>query len=332
MSYYFYTETAFHHEGDLDYIKQLIIASKEAGANGVKFQVLMDIDNLTASTHVLYDKLTTCIFTFEEWVEIFLFCIENGLDVIMMPLDEGAFKLLEVPNISVKYMDLHSVSFYDNKILELIKRSEIPLIIGVGGRSIEEIREKYNYFGTQFEIVMVGFQSYPSKLEDIKLERIRAYQKVFPKMKIGYADHSGFAEEMAIKSNEFAYLLGATFFEKHITVSEGEERLDFQSALGHDKVKQLVDKLNYLDQEVFSHPDQSLFEIKEPELSYRNRQKVAVAKFDLMSGDVINESNVTFKMIDSGIGEQSINQLLGKKLKKDVAKDHVLLIQHIEEF
>lgn len=321
MAFYFYTETAFHHEGDWDYLIKLIDASKEAGAHGVKFQVIIDLDNLTSSKHKLYEKLKSCVFTKEQWAEAFKYCNQLGLEVIMMPLDQGSFDLAKDEGVTINYLDLHSVSFYDQIILDEIKRCQIPLIIGVGGRSIKEIDEKIAFFGNQFQVIMVGFQSYPSKLEDVKLDRIRLYKSLYPEMAIGYADHSSYENEHAIKSNEYAYLLGATFFEKHITVDQGKERLDFQSALGQEGVTQLVDNLTYLDQEVFKYDKERLTAIEEPELTYRNRQKVAVAKYDLKPGELLTKDNTTFKMTDTGEGEQSLNDLLNKTLADAVEKD-----------
>ncbi|MBC8883220.1 N-acetylneuraminate synthase family protein [Flavobacterium piscinae] len=63
-------------------------------------------------------------------------------------------------------------------------------------------------------------------------------KKDFPNFKIGYADHSSFDDEYAVLSNEYARLLGATIFEKHFTLDEGLERVDFNSAIGVKKCKQ----------------------------------------------------------------------------------------------
>jgi len=330
MAFYFYTETAFHHEGDIDYIKRLIDASHAAGANGVKFQVIMDLNNLTSSKHVLYDKLLSCVFTKQQWIEIFNYTASKNLDVIMMPLDEGAFDLVEESGVTIKYMDLHSVSFYDQTILSKIKKSKIPLILGVGGRSIDEIKDKQNYFGDQIQVIMVGFQSYPSKLEDVKIGRLVLYRDIFPNLQIGYADHSSFDNEHAIKSNEYAYLLGTTIFEKHITVDPGKERLDFQSALGDLGVKKLVDNLKYLDQKVMKYNEEDLLKIEEPELTYRNRQKVAVAKSDLKKGTVISSEHTVFKMTDNGKGEKTLETILGKTLSCDIEKDEAILLENVE--
>ena len=141
---YIYVETAFHHQGDIDYIKGLIKAAAKIGVNGIKFQVLTKASDFISSKHSAFNVLEG--YTFDEtiWSEIFSFTTEMGLDIIMMPLDLGAFRLLE--NHSVTYLDIHSVSFYDKKLLAAVKKSEIPIILGVGGRTVEEIDTKISYF------------------------------------------------------------------------------------------------------------------------------------------------------------------------------------------
>ena len=43
---YIYAETAFHHQGELDYMLKLIDMADESHVNGIKFQVLLDFDYL----------------------------------------------------------------------------------------------------------------------------------------------------------------------------------------------------------------------------------------------------------------------------------------------
>ena len=62
---YFYIETAFHHEGDLNYLKELIYNAKLINADGVKFQVLTNIDDFVAVQHSGYDILKKYCFSYK---------------------------------------------------------------------------------------------------------------------------------------------------------------------------------------------------------------------------------------------------------------------------
>ena len=45
-----------------------------------------------------------------------------------------------------------------------------------------------------------------------------------------------------IKNNIYAYNLGARVFEKHISIEEGVERIDYISAINENKFSKLVSK------------------------------------------------------------------------------------------
>ena len=137
MSYYFYTETAFHHEGDCGYLKKLIDLSNEVGSNGIKFQVLFELNSLISSTHANYSDLRRLIIPPSEWRSDFDLSIEKGLDIVAMPLDCSVFDFFLDYKKHIKYLELHSVSFNDYSLKKRIKESKIPLILGSGGKNFK---------------------------------------------------------------------------------------------------------------------------------------------------------------------------------------------------
>ncbi len=329
MSYYFYTETAFHHMGDMAFMKRLIDASSDIGAKGVKFQVLIDYDSFISQQHSMYHEFKKGVFSDAEWREIFRYTAGKGLDIIFMPICTSAFTLLEDDHYKVRYIDIHSVSFYDEAVLSLIRKSTIPVILGIGGRTTAEIDDKLSFFGNQLQVLMVGFQAFPSHIEELRLGKIKWLKEKYSGLSIGYADHSGFDSEHAIISNEWAYILGATFFEKHITVAEGEDRWDFQSALDAEKCGQLIRRLDFLDQEVFRYSPEEFDRIEGKERVYRNRQKIAVAMGALSAGHVLEEADIALKMLDSTEGIVDWKSLVGKTLTADVKQGEKLHQENI---
>ncbi len=324
---YLYTETAYHHQGDMNFMKGLIDASKESGAQGVKFQVMTKTSDFISTKHKAYNDLDSYCFNLDKWTEIFSYTQSKGLDIIMMPLNVDAFKLLD--KFTVKYLDIHSVSFYDNVLLEKIKESKLNIILGVGGRTLEEIVEKKNYFGNKLNVLMVGFQAFPSKIEDVKIGKIAFLKTMFPELLIGYADHSAYDNEYAIKSNEYARILGAVIFEKHITTQEGVERVDFASAIASEKISEIIDKLNFIDQFILTDVETS-FSLKESEITYRERQMRCVSNIDLKEGTVITKEMISLKLVDDQIDTfNRIEDLIGKKINNALSKDIPIKIKDI---
>ncbi len=325
--FYFYTETAFHHQGDMEYIKKLIIASKESGANGIKFQVLTHTADFISTKHSAFKDLATWSFNEEEWRQVFLFTQQQQLDIIMMPLNIDS--LILASEFPVKFLEIHSVSFNDKELHQAISASGIDLIIGVGGRTMEEIDRMQQYFGHQLKVLMTGFQSFPSKLEEVKLGRITDLQQRFPTMLVGYADHSSFDNEFAVIANDYAFLLGARIFEKHITVDEGVERVDFSAAVAPGKIKESIRRLHFLSDYVLVNPE-LYTEFNEPETRYRNRQLICVAARTIGKGETITEKDLALKLIDCP--EKTFSkkeEVTGKTAQQSIEADAPVLFNDI---
>lgn len=324
-NFYLYTETAFHHQGDLEFLKKLILESKNAGSEGVKFQVLTNIDDFVSTYHTAYDELSDYCLSMKQWDEIFSYTKSLNLDIILMPLNIEALDLLK--KHSVKYIDIHSVSFNDTSLLKAIKESDVEIILGVGGRTLDEIIVQKNNFGNKLKILMVGFQSFPSKLEKIKIAKIEQLKSIFPELEIGYTDHSAFDDNYAILSNDYARLLGATVFEKHITIDEGENRVDAASAVNASKISEIIERLEFIEEHIINKKNSFIME--EEEIAYRNRQLVCVAKDDFNDGVYLTEENVSLKMVHNPKDcFTEPNHIQGKKLKGTIKKDEPFTAKH----
>jgi sialic acid synthase SpsE len=326
MSFYVFSETAFHHEGNKDYLLKLVDAAKLSGASGIKFQVLIDLNEFMSSKHSAFDEAKSWVLSESDWKEVFSYTRTLGLDIILMPLDIKAFEL--VNEFEIKYVEIHSVSFKDQVLLKSLDQIDTPLIFGIGGRTkaeIDYVVEKYN---DRNVTLMVGFQSFPTVLKDAKLLKIKELSNIYPTCTIGYADHSAYDSEEAINSNEYAYILGARVFEKHITVDEGKERIDYQSAVCPEKLKQIIGKLTSLEK-ALKFDGNSLFDLSDAETNYRNRQKVPVAKYNIMSGEILSQNMIALKMIDCQDNLEDLEDLIGKKTNKNIEANRPFFIKDI---
>ncbi|MFO1444432.1 N-acetylneuraminate synthase family protein [Bacillus sp. Bva_UNVM-123] len=295
MSYFLYSETAFHHEGDINYLLKLVELTKKGNFEGVKFQVIGDLSTYMVDNHSQFDAINKMVLKLSEWTKIIRFAKSLGLKVILMPLDMLAIDWVIKHSELVDFIDIHSVSFYDQPLLQRIKDSQKPIILGIGGRTEDEIEEAVEFFGEQLKILMHGFQAFPTDLINARLLRISALIDRYPNILIGYADHSPYDNRDAIKGIEYAYLLGARVFEKHITLDEGVERIDYSAAVGLDKmliIKNQLEKLNIITL------DSNVFNLFPDEEKYRERQKKLVASRKILKGEKLTQTNTVLKVIE----------------------------------
>jgi len=325
---YIYAETAFHHEGDKDYLLKLVDEAKKSGVHGIKFQVLTDLDSFASTQHSAYKDIKSWIFSIQDWRDVFRYASRLGLDIVFMPLDAQSFSLLN--DFKVAFIEIHSVMFYDSEVLNKLEESDTPLIFGVGGRTLGEIEAIVERFSCRDITLMVGFQSFPTRLKDVDMRKIQFLENNYRQCKIGYADHSSYDDVMSIKSSEYAYILGARVFEKHITVSEGKERIDFQSAVGSEKIMEMIKALDYLNKILPDQKGKLSFKMTDQEREYRARQKMPVAKYRLKAGCVIRENDLIMKVIDQKNKIDEMNLLVNRVLVQEVQKDSPFSLEDLE--
>jgi len=321
MSYYLYAETAFHHEGDEAYLGELIRAVAGTGVQGIKFQVLLNVDEFVSSRHRAYESIRQWVFSLEQWRRLFRLALEQRLEIIMMPLDTAAFRLAE--EFPVARLDLHSVSFHDPAMLQGLNTAGKPIILGVGGRTQAEVEDKVDYFHDKLLTLMAGFQAFPSDLRDVRLSRVAFLKEHYPAQTIGYADHTSYDDPYTITSLEYAFLLGARVFEKHVTLDEGEKRVDYEAAVGIDKLADIKGRLDYLESLLSTSSEEALT-MSPAEIRYRERQKFAVARRALAAGHVLGDGDLVLKITDEAQGLADCEQLIGRRLKREVGRDEVI--------
>jgi N,N'-diacetyllegionaminate synthase len=318
---YFYTETAFIHQGDVDYLLQLVQASAKAGANGIKFQVIGDYDSFLSKVNPHYEPFKKAMIARQDWEKVFTLCRQLQLDVVYMPCDISAAQLANTHwRHLIKYIDIHPVNFIYEPILQIIKEGGIDIILGMGGRTREEVDEKLLFFGDQIKVLMFGHQAFPTYLHQSAIAKITLLQQRYPKLIIGYADHSPWQSQWGRQLQSVAYMLGARFFEKHITLTAGEERFDYITSVSPQDIAAMIADLNELKANDVEFA--TLDVLNTSEKKYTARQLKAVATRDMAAGETITTADVAYKMIESEVGLSYKENPVGKKTGAGVLFDH----------
>ena len=286
-------ETAFNHEGNKEYLLKLIDEISSTGVSHIKFQVLINCDEFVSQSSTAYEISKSWCFSEKEWDEIFVRAESRGLRLFLMPLDTKAVALCD--RATVDFVEIHSVSFNDVVLRDLVKEKigKRKLVFGLGGRTLQEIEFLKNDYTEQQLVLMHGFQAFPSKLEDVKLARLKYLNEIFPESLLGYADHSSPEINDAIYSSIYAYHLGARIFEKHVTLDTG--RTDAQSAMLPTQLATFIQELRRFEA-IVDMTKEDAFAFTEKENIYRDRQKQVVAIKDIKKGELFSEFNVAMKM------------------------------------
>lgn len=218
-------EAGSTHTG-LDSAKRLATATKESGANAVKFQ-MVDPDRLMADKEQtlsyqvlggemveekLYDILCRRVLKREEWIELKNHCDSLELAFFCTALfDEDVALLQEMgcPSIKICSGDVNHFP-----LIRTVARSGVCVQLDTGNSTIGEVEAAVDVIvaeGNESIIIHHCPSGYPARLDGISLNIIPTLKRIFP-YPIGFSDHSP-GEHMDIA----AVALGANLIEKTIT-------------------------------------------------------------------------------------------------------------------
>ncbi len=115
---------------------------------------------------------------------------------------------------------------------------------------------------------MHGFAGFPTKIEDINLQRMKSFQDHFG-LGMGYSDHIDGDSPLALHLPLIALGLGATIIEKHITLDKSLKEEDYESAINPDEFSNFISIIRTSYKSLGSKS----FEMPVAELDYRQLVK-----------------------------------------------------------
>ena len=250
MHIYNILEVANTHGGDLKYIYSLLDEFKEFNKKegfGIKFQPFK-YNKIAIKEFRLYETykelyidekqwnkiIDKAYKTKDVWIDIF---DEYGILIVQENLDK-------IFGIKLQTSILDNIKVFD--LLKTLNLSDKKIIINIAGREKKDINRvigQYSTLDTKELLLEIGFQSYPTKLGDSGLSKIRYLQENYD-YKIVFADHSDGGSKHAIQLPLMASVLGVDYIEKHIMHSKLETKYDYFSSITYEKYKELIKEQN----------------------------------------------------------------------------------------
>ncbi|KAK7791726.1 hypothetical protein R5R35_009374 [Gryllus longicercus] len=194
-------EIGQNHQGDIQIAKQLIDASKAAGANCVKFQksCLTEKFNVAAlnrpytgqhswgKTYGEHKKYLE--FSTEDFKELQSYARNIGIIFSASAMDCVSVDVLH--DMDVPFLKIGSGDTNNFPLLEYAATKNRPMVISTGMQDLETVRAVYTLMkkmNANFSLLHC-ISSYPVPVEQINLEVINLYKSEFPDIQIGYSGH-----------------------------------------------------------------------------------------------------------------------------------------------
>ena len=322
-------EIANAHQGDPDQALRLAELAIKAGASAVKFQIYT-AQELLVRKHPRYEHFKNQAFARDVWPRLIgavkalgcqAWCDVFGLDALDIALAEGA-----------DGVKVHSSDLTNTHLLLRLAGAKPRRLLSVGGSTAREIAYAVRQVGRHDNrpILLHGFQSYPTPVEDSGLTRLAWLQQQFGDVcDIGYQDHVAGDDPFAISLPLMARAMGATVIEKHVTLDRSAKGVDWYSSLEPDEFAHFVQTVRRAEAGIGSVPES----FASSERDYRKTvKKHWVAVRAMPSGHILSLHDLVMKRVHELPSEAvELEKLVGRPLRHAVAEEEALTRASVEQ-
>jgi N-acetylneuraminate synthase len=326
-------EVAQAHDGSLGMAHAFIDAVAKAGANAVKFQTHIAAAESTAEEPwrtkfslqdvSRYDYWKRMEFTEEQWHGLKRHADERGLVFLSSPFSFEAVELLT--RVGVEAWKVPSGETTNTPMLDRMIATGLPIILSTGMSSLDEIDFAVNRV-LKSEVPLVILQcttAYPCPPEKVGLNMIPFFRERYG-CAIGLSDHSG-----TIYPGLAALALGLQFLEVHVTFSREMFGPDVEASITTGELGQLVKGIRFIEKMMANPVDKEIMAQNTKDLRAMFTKSVVVCR-DLPAGAVLREADLTLKKPGTGMEAARLPEIIGRRLKRAVAKDTLISEDDLE--
>jgi sialic acid synthase SpsE len=305
-------EMAWAHDGSPSKARKIVDAAIRAGANAINLHFTSMPDYMVPhygngpgrisagrQEKSIYSYLENINLTEQVCRALTQYAREYGLAVTIMPNDIPSVTL--AAGMQPDALVVGAASFADERMLRALARCGRPLLLRTGGASLGEIERTVfllRAMGVKDLVLIHGFQSYPTKLEEVNLRFITTLRQMFG-LHVGFEDHTDAGDPLALVISLLALPFGARVLGKHLTHDRSERGEDFESSLDPGDFTKFVRWVRECEKTLGS---EQVRPFSTDELNYRQVvRKRMVAMQLIRHGEKLDPEAVTFKRADEGI-------------------------------
>jgi N,N'-diacetyllegionaminate synthase len=219
-------EAGLNHNGSLDMAIEMVRVAAQAGCTACKFQTFKaegvcgpDQTYTYRSQGQTITEPRINIFRRAElpahaWATLKAECDHRGLIFLSTPQNPSDVDTLM--RVGVPALKIGSDDLTNEPMLRYCSAQGLPLILSCGMSDLAEVYRALEITGAldgKPVALLVCTSQYPTKLKDANLARITALHAAFPRVPIGFSDHT-----VGSLGAVVAAALGAVIFEKHFTL------------------------------------------------------------------------------------------------------------------
>jgi N-acetylneuraminate synthase len=333
---YVVAELSANHNGKLDTAIKIVEAAKAAGADAVKLQtytsdtITLDCDTEDFRIHgglwdgrTLYDLYEQAHMPWEWHAPLFEYSRKLGITIFSSPFDSTAVDLLE--DLNVPAYKIASFEAVDLPLIKYVASTGKPMIISTGMANAEEILEAIEAAregGCKQLAILHCVSGYPAPAADYNLRTIPDMIRRFG-LATGLSDHT-LGNTTAIAS----IAMGASIIEKHFTLDRNGGGPDDSFSLEPAEMAMLCHGVRT----AWEALGEIAYGCKSSEQSNVKFRRSLYFVKDMEAGDQINKESIRSVRPGFGLPPKHLNGLIGKHVRRSVAKNTPVTLDDIEGY
>lgn len=318
-------EAAQGYEGDHFLARLLVRVAAAARADMIKFQ-LVYADELATHDYPYYNLFKKLEMPITSWRSISQEASQRHLGLVFDVF--GLESLRVAVELGASAVKVHASDFFNDVLVSAALEKAPHVFFSAGGIRIDEIAEfleRYGRRGIEKFTMLCGFQAEPTPLADNNLVRFVKIRERFPKLKLGFMDHSDGSSDEALWLGILALPYGVTAVEKHITLDRSIELEDYVSALAPADFALYVERIRKAETAMGA----DCLDLSEAEQAYRQRAvKVLVSARPIESGSTIMADDIAYLRIPTREGKavfEKAGDVLGHRVLRHIDKGKPIL-------
>jgi len=328
-------ELSANHGHNLETALASVRAIAEAGVDAVKIQtytadtITLDCDkpDFVVSGGTLWDNtklydLYKEAYTPWEWHQaIFDEAKKCGLVCFSTPFDNTAVDFLDGLGNSI--MKIASFEITDVNLIRYAASKGKPMVISTGIATLEDIElaiKACHEAGNHDITLLRCVSAYPAPLENVNLRTMIDMKERFG-VKVGLSDHT-MGSDVALA----AVALRAEMVEKHFILDRAIGGPDAAFSMTVEEFKSMATSIRNVEK--------ALGEVNYPtdptQIKGRQFSRSLYVAEDMKAGDIITENNVRSVRPGYGLHPKYLNDILGKKVNRDLDKGMMASLDFVE--
>ncbi|MEO8949203.1 MAG: N-acetylneuraminate synthase family protein [Mucilaginibacter sp.] len=329
-------EVGLNHNGSLERAIEMIDVAKKSGVTAIKFQTfkakefvsneeqeITYTSNGIKTTESMLKMFSRYELSESDWSEIKKKCVKENIIFLSTPQNISDLKILL--KIGVSVIKVGSDDLTNIPLIREYRKTGLPIILSSGMSNLGEVYngiDAAGYFDGNDVAVLLCTSQYPTKPENINLNKLHTLRNAFPNLTVGFSDHS-----QGNLASSLAVTYGAAIFEKHFTLDHNLPGPDHWFSEDPTSLKVWSDSIK------IAHKMMGKFEftpaIEELDIKTEARRSICAIK-DIKAGDLFDDSNLALRRPGDGIQPVLFDIVLGKNSKNNIVAGTLLTWEDIQ--